>query len=288
MKKILHFTLIELLVVIAIIAILAAMLLPALSKAREKARLAQCVSNNKQIGTLFMMYIDAYDGFFPSYHGRQGTAETDPNISQIYKQSDGSNYTYESDSSKNMGCAWHVVLSHSVGAPMGTSHAKMNTTLWMCPTQSRLSTTYISYGYNYNNIGSSMRDNKNDAVGKWMPAKDVQLKKPSDTILTAETRRWTSAVINGTEGDTADNTRGWYICYDRADGATGSNNFCFYGRHNDTGVVLWADGHASPVTAAGSNRSPNPAYMDGVLGSYGQHNLVNTTGYGKGIPWTRE
>jgi prepilin-type N-terminal cleavage/methylation domain-containing protein/prepilin-type processing-associated H-X9-DG protein len=55
------FTLIELLIVIAIIAILAGMLLPALSKAREAGRKALCVSNQKQVALAFMLYLDDYN-----------------------------------------------------------------------------------------------------------------------------------------------------------------------------------------------------------------------------------
>ncbi|GBC94953.1 hypothetical protein HRbin16_00739 [bacterium HR16] len=59
------FTLIELLVVIAIIAILAAILFPVFARARERARLATCISNSKQIGLGAMMYVQDYDEVFP-------------------------------------------------------------------------------------------------------------------------------------------------------------------------------------------------------------------------------
>ena len=63
------FTLIELLVVIAIIAILAAILFPVFARARDKARQAACMSNEKQIGTATMMYLQDYDEYYPIRYG---------------------------------------------------------------------------------------------------------------------------------------------------------------------------------------------------------------------------
>jgi prepilin-type N-terminal cleavage/methylation domain-containing protein len=65
MKKRVGFTLIELLVVVAIIAVLVAMLLPALGQARAFAQQTQCAANLKQLGMGFLMYTDENQGYFP-------------------------------------------------------------------------------------------------------------------------------------------------------------------------------------------------------------------------------
>ena len=66
MERKLRFTLIELLVVIAIIAILAAMLFPALNKVKQTGEVANCKGTHKNIGTYIMLYVDTFNDYIPA------------------------------------------------------------------------------------------------------------------------------------------------------------------------------------------------------------------------------
>ena len=126
-----HFTLIELLVVIAIIAILAAILLPALQQARMRSRTTACLSNLKQIGSVFQMYVNDYD-----------------NAPTSRFRFDGKDLTW--------GPAFLKLYMPGALVPIfGTSSYDLSKTIFCCPELSGKNQQLVSVSYNsYNYHGS--------------------------------------------------------------------------------------------------------------------------------------
>ncbi len=243
--KVRDFTLIELLVVIAIIAILASMLLPALSKARASAQGAKCLSNIKQIGLGVAMYTGDFNDSLPMQQPSYAADVEQTDTSYPGKNYKGGIYT---------GDGWHQTWMDLIHPYTGSI------ALFRCPA-GKYDQWCPSYGYNSDASGWTF----GGATTKGAPAKVTAFKNPSNFITHIDF------------GSTYNKMEPYYFYIV----VTPSNSSYtdFYSRTfvhgGNSASTLYVDGHATPMRSSGSELAKE-AGNNGVfskLYNYQEHQL---------------
>ncbi|HOM26733.1 MAG TPA: type II secretion system protein [bacterium] len=253
------FTLIELLVVVAIIAILAAMLLPALSKARERARQAVCMSNLKQIWHALWMYTEDHDGWFlpartpyPDYS--DGVVSLQPWFELLGNYGKG----YGGTDKK------YTPLDYGVYIGVGNYERHTKGKALRCPSERR-PFTYTHYHINIWLVGSYTTSSDGYIPD---PTYGPYLKKMNKV-------RNPSVAIWVTDGAAPDQHSISYMYYYYKHSQTGNIYNCF--KHiNDICNILYVDGHVEGRSASSLNiakgQGPNTPLRRGFVLPSGGYN----------------